>query len=286
MTILTSFSAWTVRRRAQPRADAAARSVVMHVTLDARDAASLRHTLSCDCESDAWTMRIAPLPGSAQVRLSLYVPRAQIESAILCVESRAPAASIQQIIELPHAPTDAWRDLARVRASEWWLRQRHTSAPPSVSIEPTESIRELITRDRIVIGLEVADQPALFSWIGARFAEETTVDAAAIEAALHEREQSGSTALGNGFAIPHCRLAQLQRPAAMYLRFAKPLKLDTPDAEPLIDAVVLLVPSWARSAHLALLADAAQRFCDAGFRDRLRQCTSVDAALACLRRAD
>src|SRR6201999_4509655 len=43
--------------------------------------------------------------------------------------------------------------------------------------------------------------------------------------------------------------------------------------------VALLVPQWADSAHLHLLAEVAQCFCDHHFRDRLHECE--DAAAVC-----
>jgi PTS system nitrogen regulatory IIA component len=281
MTILTSLATWAVRRRATPRNDGSARGVVMHVTLDACHAASLRHALSCDCAGDGWTMRIAPLPESARVRLSLYLPKTQVDTAISRIESQTPDANIHQVIELPYAPTDAWRDLARVRAAELCLRGRRTPCLPPARQDA--SIRELLTRERVIIGLNVANRSALFQWVGERLAAEAGLDAATITAALHAREQSGSTALGHGFAIPHGRLAPLREPLALYVRFSTPLDLDAPDAQPVVDAVILLVPSWAGAMHLTLLAEIAQRFCNAGFRDRLRKCKTVSAALACIR---
>ena len=281
MTILTSLSTWAHRRRAVARDAAPERGVVMHVTLEARYAASLRHALSCDCAHDAWTMRIAPLPGTQQVRLSLYLPKQQVDTAMSRIEACAPSADVQQIVELPYAPTDAWRDLAKVRASELSLRERPRT--PWSPAEPAASLRELLTRERIETALDVAGRDALFSWAASRFARDTGLHAADIEAGLRERERSGSTALGHGFAIPHCRLARLHEPVAAYVRFARPVDLDAPDAQPVIDAVILLVPAWAGSLHLSLLAEIAQRFCDAEFRERLRGCATGGAIFDCLR---
>jgi PTS system nitrogen regulatory IIA component len=43
--------------------------------------------------------------------------------------------------------------------------------------------------------------------------------------------------------------------------------------------IVLLVPEWANSTHLRLLADVAQRFCDHRFRELLHGC--LDARAVC-----
>jgi PTS system nitrogen regulatory IIA component len=93
----------------------------------------------------------------------------------------------------------------------------------------------------------------------------------------------GSTALGNGFAVPHCRLDHLRSAVALYVRSATALELDSPGHLPVVDAVVLLVPSWAASMHLSLLAEVAQLFNDGAFRSRLRDCRSVAEAHACIK---
>lgn len=225
-------------------------------------------------------MRIAPVHGTQQMRLSLYLPRRRVDAALARIDAHASSADIQQIVELPHEPTDAWRDFVRARANELCIRDRRR---PTVSTDTDDSaVQMLLTRERIVLALDVADRDALFRWAGARLAPDTGPDARDIAHALHEREQSGSTALGNGFAIPHARLPGLRRPAAVYVRFAEPLDFDAPDAKPVADAVIVLAPAAAISLHLSLLADVAQRFCDARFRDALRGCTCADAVLACL----
>lgn len=87
--------------------------------------------------------------------------------------------------------------------------------------------------------------------------------------ALREREQLGSTALGQGVALPHARLNGLRQPRAAYLRLASPLPFDAPDGQPVVDVFVLLVPERANEQHLQLLAGVAERFAYPAWRSRL-----------------
>jgi PTS system nitrogen regulatory IIA component len=103
--------------------------------------------------------------------------------------------------------------------------------------------------------------------------------AATVIAALEAREALGSTALGQGVAVPHGQIKGLRRAMTLYIRPAIPIAFDAPDGNPVTDVVVLLVPEWANSTHLHLLADVAQRFCDHHFREQLHAC--VDAQAVC-----
>jgi PTS system nitrogen regulatory IIA component len=58
-----------------------------------------------------------------------------------------------------------------------------------------------------------------------------------------------------------------------YVRPVSPISLDAPDGQAVNNIAVLLVPGWADSTHLHLLADVAQRFCNHHVREEpeLRQ---------------
>ena len=87
--------------------------------------------------------------------------------------------------------------------------------------------------------------------------------------ALWEREQLASTALGMGVALPHARIKSLSEPKAAYLRLAPPLPFDAPDARPVTDVFVLLVPERANEQHLQLLAGVAECFAEPLLREQL-----------------
>ncbi|QNM94718.1 PTS sugar transporter subunit IIA [Chitinimonas koreensis] len=87
---------------------------------------------------------------------------------------------------------------------------------------------------------------------------------------LTEREKLGSTALGQGVAIPHARIPDLQHPVAVFIRTAQPIPFDAPDGKPVGLLFTLLVPEHATQEHLQLLADAARLFCERSCREQLR----------------
>jgi nitrogen PTS system EIIA component len=94
---------------------------------------------------------------------------------------------------------------------------------------------------------------------------------------LMNRERLGSTALGEGVAIPHCRIA-CPRIVGAFVKLAQPIDYDAPDGDPVDLLFVLIVPPDEPSAHLEVLAMLARVFQDPDNRKLLRSRDS-DAAL-------
>jgi len=87
------------------------------------------------------------------------------------------------------------------------------------------------------------------------------------------RERLGSTGLGEGVAIPHCRLP-CSRIHAACLTLAAPVDYDAADGAPVDLVFVLIVPPEETSAHLEVLAALARLYGSAENRNRLRAAAS------------
>jgi len=59
---------------------------------------------------------------------------------------------------------------------------------------------------------------------------------------LVARERLGSTGIGQGIAIPHCRLEDCKRVVGALLTLSEPIDFDAIDNEPVDLLFVLLVP--------------------------------------------
>lgn len=103
------------------------------------------------------------------------------------------------------------------------------------------------------------------------------VDATQIFDSLVARERLGSTGLGHGIAIPHGRLAQLERTAGALLILEEGIDFDAPDRQPVDILFGLLVPEACNDAHLQILAGLAAMFSDADLRNALRACSDEPA---------
>lgn len=109
--------------------------------------------------------------------------------------------------------------------------------------------------------------------------------AAAIHAALAERERAGSTGVGDGVALPHARVAGLSRPCAVFLRLEAPVDFKAVDDQPVDLIFALLVPAEASGGeHLQALAKISRLLRQAELRGQLRQAQTADAIFALLSR--
>ncbi len=98
--------------------------------------------------------------------------------------------------------------------------------------------------------------------------------------ALVSRERLGSTALGQGIAVPHGRLTELERPVAAMITLANGIEFDAPDEEPVDIIFALLVPEDSTDEHLRILSAMAEKFSDESITSTLRQCDHDEVKLA------
>ena len=77
---------------------------------------------------------------------------------------------------------------------------------------------------------------------------------------LIEREKLGSTAVGNGIAIPHCRLEGCDSITGSLFVLEDPIDFMAQDDEAINIMFVLLVPASETTEHLATLGMLAERF--------------------------
>ena len=95
--------------------------------------------------------------------------------------------------------------------------------------------------------------------------------------ALLAREKLGSTAIGEGIAIPHCRINECSEAAGCLVTLQEPIDYGSADGQDVDVIFVLLVPEEATEAHLKLLAASARSFSNAEVRDRVRQTQDPEA---------
>ena len=97
--------------------------------------------------------------------------------------------------------------------------------------------------------------------------------------ALINRERLGSTGLGKGVAIPHGRIASLERPVCAFVKLATPVDFDATDGQPVDLIFTLLVPEDSTEEHLQVLSTIAEIFSNAGISMALRQCDTDSCLL-------
>ncbi len=104
-----------------------------------------------------------------------------------------------------------------------------------------------------------------------------SLDAEDIFTGLIGRERLGSTGLGDGVAIPHCRLENCQETIGALVKLPEPIDFDAIDGNPVDLLFVLIVPAEATEEHLQILASLAELFSQAEFRQALRQSNDANS---------
>ncbi|MGO1461319.1 MAG: PTS IIA-like nitrogen regulatory protein PtsN [Marinobacter sp.] len=92
---------------------------------------------------------------------------------------------------------------------------------------------------------------------------------------LISRERLGSTGIGQGIAIPHCRLEGLEQVIGVLMTLEETVEFDAIDNQSVDLVFALVVPKEATSEHLELLSQLAEKFNERTFCDRLRQCQNA-----------
>lgn len=86
---------------------------------------------------------------------------------------------------------------------------------------------------------------------------------------LLERETMGSTGIGDGIAIPHCKSPLLDTPVLLFGRSDKGVDFSAVDGRPVHLFFLLVVPELAAGLHLKLLARLSRLLKESSVRGRL-----------------
>jgi PTS system nitrogen regulatory IIA component len=88
-------------------------------------------------------------------------------------------------------------------------------------------------------------------------------------AVLNERERLGSTAIGDGIAIPHGKIRGITQILGAFGRSTRGLDFDSLDGNPTHLFFLLIAPEESTSLHLKALARVSRLFKDGSFRQHL-----------------
>lgn len=129
----------------------------------------------------------------------------------------------------------------------------------------------------VVFAEAVNSKEALFRLIAKHAADIADCDPRMIVAELVARESLGSTGFGDGVAIPHGRIAGLEKPFGIFLRLDNSVDYDSVDDLPVDCVFALFSPKSEGTGHLQALARISRHLRDAEFVAKLRGARSTDA---------
>ena len=108
-------------------------------------------------------------------------------------------------------------------------------------------------------------------------------DRDSILASLKQREETMSTGIGFGIAIPHCSSDRLEEVVAAFGRSSRGIEFDALDNAPVKFVVLFIVPKNQFQTHLRTLASIAKFLNDRSVRESLANAKSADEIFAIFR---
>ncbi len=137
-------------------------------------------------------------------------------------------------------------------------------------------IAQILASKAIVPCAKVTCKRQLLQLAAERASEAVGIDAHQIFETLKEREQLGSTGLGDGIAIPHGKLKGLDGVHCILIRLEHGIEFEAVDDKPVDLAFVLLAPQGSGADHLKALSRIARLTRTPGLMERLRTMQNAD----------
>jgi len=143
-------------------------------------------------------------------------------------------------------------------------------------------IADLVSVDGVVANSKAGSKKQLLQELAQRAAQVTGLHERAIFHTLIERERLGTTGVGVGIAIPHGKLADLDRLHGLFARLAQPIDFEAIDDQPVDLIFLLLAPESAGADHLKALARVSRLLRDDSVCAKLRGADDPAALFALL----
>jgi PTS system nitrogen regulatory IIA component len=143
-------------------------------------------------------------------------------------------------------------------------------------------LTDLVVPQAIVPALRVNTKKQALQELAARAAAMTGRSEREVLEVLTQRERLGSTGIGSGIAIPHGKLATLDRLFGLFARLERPIDFEALDGQPVDLMFLLLAPEAAGADHLKALAQVARLLRDPKVAMKLRESRDGEALYAVL----
>ncbi len=140
-------------------------------------------------------------------------------------------------------------------------------------------IIDLLKPEAITLGLDISSKDdAINALIGLHAAAGNLKDKDAYKAAILAREAQGSTAIGDGIAVPHAKTSAVKAPALSAITVKGGVDYGAPDGKP-SDLLFMIAATENGDVHLEILSRLMVMLMDPDFTAKLRAAQSADEFL-------
>lgn len=152
-----------------------------------------------------------------------------------------------------------------------------TPEPAPVAAAPTQdktaddSLESILKLEYIQVDVPCDSRDAILDYLSIS-AEKLglTDNAEAVYQKYLKREESGSTGMERGIAIPHAEDASIKEPAMLILKVNNDVEWESFDGQPIDMVISFLIPASGGEAHLHYLSETSKRLMQSDFVDCLK----------------
>jgi PTS system nitrogen regulatory IIA component len=131
-------------------------------------------------------------------------------------------------------------------------------------------LSEIFKPQSVILDLKAHEKKGVLEELSQVITEqEKSLNKGTLLQVLLERERLGSTAIGDGVALPHGKLRELDKLLISFGRSIDGLDFDSVDEQPAYLFFLLLAPENSAGMHLKFLAKMSRMLKDGNFRQRL-----------------
>jgi PTS system nitrogen regulatory IIA component len=131
-------------------------------------------------------------------------------------------------------------------------------------------ISDILVKDSMLLDLKGREKEQVLAEIAKALANSVPgLDERRLLEVLNEREKLQSTGIGDGVAVPHCKLPDLSHLVTSFARSREGVDFGSIDGQPSHLFFLLVAPEYSEGQHLRALARISRFLHDARFRERL-----------------
>ena len=142
------------------------------------------------------------------------------------------------------------------------------------------NIKDMLSDKSFLVNFEASSKKNVLDELSKLAEKDIKIDSRMLLEALTKREKLGSTAVGNGIAIPHANCPDIDKPKVFVALLSNSLDFNANDNQPVDIIFLLLAPDNSGSEHLQALALVSRLLRNKELTTKLRGCKNTESAFA------
>jgi PTS system nitrogen regulatory IIA component len=142
------------------------------------------------------------------------------------------------------------------------------------------NIKDMLSHKSFLVNFEASSKKNVLNALSKLAEKDIKINSRILLEALTKREKLGSTAVGNGIAIPHANCRDIDKPKVFVALLSNSLDFNANDDQPVDIIFLLLAPDNNGSEHLQALALVSRLLRNKELTTKLRGCKNAESAFA------